>query len=257
MTLFDIVDVPVQAWLGIGAVMGLVFGSFVTALSYRMPRGESVANGRSKCPSCATLLGVKDLVPVLSWAAHGGKCGYCKTPISIRYPAIELLMPLVFVSAVWREQHITNLLVLLAAAVLMVVLCVIDLEFKRMPLPLLGALFGLGMAWRWLGDGDLVQGAMVAAGVSALGLGLAAISRAQWGNPLVGTGDVYALAIGAMALPWLDFLGFAALAGGLGLCFGLFWHATTGQRVFPFAPAVFAALWLSLLFQGTLPNFVG
>lgn len=77
--------------LFIGLLVGLCLGSFITMLSYRLPRKLSLSNPpRSFCPNCKTLLKAKDLVPVLSWVSTDGKCRYCKTSISPRYPLIEL-----------------------------------------------------------------------------------------------------------------------------------------------------------------------
>ena len=55
-------------------LLGLIAGSFITALSYRLPRGESIAAGRSKCPACGTTLTAADLVPVVSWLLTRGRC---------------------------------------------------------------------------------------------------------------------------------------------------------------------------------------
>ena len=75
-----------------GVSVGLVLGSFVTMLSYRLPRGISIVMPRSHCPACKTQLGARDLVPVFSWLFSGGKCRHCGRRISARYPLIELVV---------------------------------------------------------------------------------------------------------------------------------------------------------------------
>ena len=72
------------------AALGAIFGSGVTALSWRLPRGESWARGRSRCPACGHVLGPLELVPVLSWVASRGRCRFCRAHVSVRYPLIEL-----------------------------------------------------------------------------------------------------------------------------------------------------------------------
>ncbi|UWX63844.1 prepilin peptidase [Deinococcus rubellus] len=72
-------------------VLGLLIGSFTNVLIWRLPRGENIAFPPSHCPNCDHPLSPLDLVPVVSWAALGGKCRYCKAPISPRYPIIELI----------------------------------------------------------------------------------------------------------------------------------------------------------------------
>jgi hypothetical protein len=153
------ITLPVEPSLlvPIGA-LGLVFGSFVTALSYRLPRGESISHGRSRCPSCAHVLGVPDLVPVLSWVGHGGKCRHCGTKISWRYPLIELVTMALFVAAGVFAPTATHLALLLAMTPLMMALAVIDLEHRRLPNSLVLMLATLALAWRWYGDQAILTG---------------------------------------------------------------------------------------------------
>lgn len=75
-------------------VIGLCVGSYLAALSYRLPRG--VRGKRSACPSCGHQLAARDLVPVLSWLALRGRCRYCVAPIGVRYTLIELGTALIF-----------------------------------------------------------------------------------------------------------------------------------------------------------------
>jgi prepilin signal peptidase PulO-like enzyme (type II secretory pathway) len=77
--------------LVIGLVVGLALGSFITMLSYRLPRRLSlISPSTSFCPSCKSLLKARDLVPVASWVVYGGKCSHCGRKIGARYPLIEL-----------------------------------------------------------------------------------------------------------------------------------------------------------------------
>lgn len=70
-------------WLApvLGAVLGAVAGSFITCASYRLPRGLSLWQPPSHCPSCKRVLGVADLVPLLSWLALRGRCRTCAASI--------------------------------------------------------------------------------------------------------------------------------------------------------------------------------
>lgn len=74
----------------IGMVAGLIFGSFIAALTWRWPAGRSIVAGRSRCDHCDTVLGPADLIPVVSIIFLGGRCRYCGTPIAPRYLAIEV-----------------------------------------------------------------------------------------------------------------------------------------------------------------------
>jgi len=73
-----------------GFIVGAVLGSFGTMLAHRIPRKISLLFPRSSCPSCRTILGVFDLLPIGSWLIMKGRCRYCKTPIGMRYLFIEL-----------------------------------------------------------------------------------------------------------------------------------------------------------------------
>ncbi|MDD3481155.1 MAG: prepilin peptidase [Patescibacteria group bacterium] len=83
---------------GIIFVLGLIFGSFLSALEYRIDKGVSLS-GRSFCPKCKGQIAWYDNIPVLSWIVLAGKCRKCKKPISIQYPIVELLTAFAFVGA--------------------------------------------------------------------------------------------------------------------------------------------------------------
>ncbi len=72
-------------------VFGAVIGSFLNVLIYRLPIGMDFKKGNSICPNCNHKLNWKDLFPLFSWIFLGGKCRYCKAPISKQYPIVEAL----------------------------------------------------------------------------------------------------------------------------------------------------------------------
>ena len=97
--------------------MGLAFGSFINAYVWRSYQSQkkknkdklSVWNGRSICPECRHTLSAIDLIPIVSWIMLGGKCRYCKKPISIQYPLVELSTTLLFIlSYVYWPLNFTN-----------------------------------------------------------------------------------------------------------------------------------------------------
>lgn len=71
-------------------LLGLIVGSFLAAVSVRLPRDEDVVLARSRCMSCDRALSLGHLVPVFSWLWLRGRCGWCKAPVSRRYILIEL-----------------------------------------------------------------------------------------------------------------------------------------------------------------------
>ncbi|MEG0895094.1 MAG: prepilin peptidase, partial [Oscillospiraceae bacterium] len=72
-------------------LFGIVIGSFLNVLIYRLPKEISIAKGFSMCPKCTHRLMPVDLVPLFSWIFLKGKCRYCKEPIPFIYPAVELI----------------------------------------------------------------------------------------------------------------------------------------------------------------------
>lgn len=78
-------------------IIGAFFGSFLTLATYRIPLHKDIVYKQSFCPKCNHKLSFLDLVPVLSYVFLNGKCRYCKTKISFRYPLIEILTGISFV----------------------------------------------------------------------------------------------------------------------------------------------------------------
>lgn len=85
-------DIYVYFW----AAFGLVIGSFLNVCIYRLPRNESIVLPGSHCPRCGKAVRPYDNIPVLSYLWLRGKCRFCKQPISLQYPVVELLAGLAF-----------------------------------------------------------------------------------------------------------------------------------------------------------------
>lgn len=84
----------------IAGLFGLLIGSFLNVCIIRLPADQSVVRPGSRCPKCETSIRWWDNIPVFSWLILGGKCRSCKTRISVLYPAVELLVGLLFFGAV-------------------------------------------------------------------------------------------------------------------------------------------------------------
>lgn len=121
------------------AVLGLVFGSFINALVWRLRKKKDWVKERSVCVHCGHVLAAKDLVPVFSWLALKGKCRYCHKPISRQYPAVELVTSALFVISyiywplAWGNVGTTLFVFWLAFLVGLVALAVYDIKWMLLP----------------------------------------------------------------------------------------------------------------------------
>lgn len=117
-------------------VLGLIIGSFLNVVIWRVPRGESVVSPPSHCPSCDAEIGPLDNVPLVSWLVLRGHCRRCRAGISARYPAVELATGVLFgLFAIHFGAH-ADLAAYLYLAAVGIALAVIDLDHQRLPDPL-------------------------------------------------------------------------------------------------------------------------
>ncbi|MDX6726448.1 MAG: leader peptidase (prepilin peptidase) / N-methyltransferase [Baekduia sp.] len=129
------------------ALFGLLIGSFLNVVAWRLPRGESLVRPRSKCPGCATQLKPYDNVPVVSWLVLRGRCRGCGERISARYPVVEAITAALYVAVVaakWGDVLQTTLGLVLVT--FLVPIAVIDFDLKVIPNKLTGPAAVLAVA---------------------------------------------------------------------------------------------------------------
>ncbi|MGQ0825767.1 MAG: prepilin peptidase [Actinomycetota bacterium] len=114
-------------------VFGLVIGSFLNVVIWRVPRKESIVAPPSHCPECDTPISPRDNVPVASWVLLRGKCRHCATKISGRYPLVELLTAALFaaVGARFSDDWVLPAYLVFTAGLL--ALAFIDLDTFLIP----------------------------------------------------------------------------------------------------------------------------
>jgi leader peptidase (prepilin peptidase)/N-methyltransferase len=88
---------PHALYIAFVFALGACVGSFLNVVIWRLPRGESLAYPPSHCPTCNRPLKWYDNIPVIGWLKLGGKCRFCRNPISPRYPIVESITGLLFV----------------------------------------------------------------------------------------------------------------------------------------------------------------
>ena len=235
-------------WCAAGALLGLIAGSFVALLTWRLPLGQA-PTGRSKCDNCGAPLSPAELLPVVSFLWQRGKCRHCGTGIAPRHLAIELICAAAGAAVMARWPGVDGLLLALAAWWL-IALVVLDVEHFWLPDVLTLPLIPLAL---------LVPGPPLPERLWGAGLGFASLwlvgfaYRRLRGRDGLGGGDPKLLAgrgalLGAWALPLLIT---AAATLGLGLAG---WDAVRGRAVtattrLPFG-ALLAAAALLLVWLG-------
>jgi leader peptidase (prepilin peptidase) / N-methyltransferase len=142
------------------ALFGLLIGSFLNVVIWRVPRKESIVAPPSHCPACETPISPFDNIPVLSWLVLRGRCRHCGVHISARYPLVELACGVLFAALGARFAHSWALPAFLVLGAALLAISLIDLEhylipnaiiypvgFMAVPLLALGA--GLDGHWWW------------------------------------------------------------------------------------------------------------
>ena len=152
----------------IAALFGAMVGSFLNVCIYRLPLRRSIVWPGSACGSCGRPLAWFENIPIISYAALGGRCRTCRAPISIRYPIVELLTAGMFAVAWWYYGPGMLLASRLVLGCALIVLFAIDLEYHLLPnvITLPGIFIGLAFSvftqpfWR-----DALLGVVVGGGV--------------------------------------------------------------------------------------------
>jgi leader peptidase (prepilin peptidase)/N-methyltransferase len=115
------------------AVFGLIIGSFLNVCIYRIPRNMSIIMPSSRCPACNKPIKAWDNIPVISYILLGGKCGYCKKKISLKYPLVEALNAFLYVALLWRYGPEWYFFLYGALISALIVITFIDLDFQIIP----------------------------------------------------------------------------------------------------------------------------
>ncbi|ROS50402.1 A24 family peptidase [Frigoribacterium sp. PhB24] len=252
---------------------GLLIGSFLNVVVYRVPAGLSVARPASACPGCSTPIRRRDNVPVVSWLALGGRCRDCRTAISARYPIVEMATGVFFVLVAARlwpifdvptealplVSRLLSLVAFLWLAGVSVALAVIDLEHHRLPNAIVLPSYAVGGAL--LAASSILVGDWAAIVRAAIGLAslfafylIAALSYPGG----MGFGDVKLAGVLGLYLAWLGWGEFAVgafvafLLGGLFAVVLLVTRRVQRTGGIPFGPWMLAGAWVGVFAGGTV-----
>jgi leader peptidase (prepilin peptidase)/N-methyltransferase len=265
---------PFAFWIAAGGVLGVVVGSFLNVVILRLPArmeyfwkrdaremlalpaGDEPAppdlvRKGSHCPHCKHPLAAWDNVPLLSWLALRGRCRYCKAPISVQYPLVELLTGILSAIVIWHfgatPQGAAGLVftwVLIAAA---------GIDFRTQLLP-----DALTLPLMWLGLLLALVPTFVGVREAVLGaaLGYLALWSVYWifklltGKDGMGYGDFKLFAAAGAWMGYAALLPIILVAALSGAIIGILLLKARGQDhsvPFAFGPFLAIAMWIWLL----------
>jgi leader peptidase (prepilin peptidase)/N-methyltransferase len=135
--------------LSFAFIFGLLFGSFLNVVILRIPKEESVVFDGSYCYSCGEKLKPWHNIPLFSWIFLRGKCGFCKSKISIQYPLIELTSGVIFLTIANQYGLSIPAFFVALSFLMLLALSMIDFKYKMVPdsLNLLAIVFAILGAW--------------------------------------------------------------------------------------------------------------
>ncbi len=236
--------------------LGLIVGSFLNVVIYRVPNNISIVYPASHC-SCGHKIKPYENIPILSYAVLRARCSHCLTHISFQYPFVELFTGVIFVAVAWRFGFSLDSLIAIGFSGILISLSVIDFNTKLLPdvitLPtLLGACI-LSILQPYLRTVWDVDPKTAFWGILAGGGPLLLISYVYFkltGREGMGGGDIKLMFfVGAFLGPKLAFLTLflGALSGTI--IIGMIMHLRGGNRhtEFPFGPFLSGAAWIATL----------
>lgn len=252
-------------------LFGLVIGSFLNALIWRLDSKVPVWRGRSVCPACRHELSWQDLIPIVSFLLLRARCRYCKKPISLQYPLVELATGILFLAifnfsakggpALGGQFPVFNLLYLWFIASSLIVIFVYDLKHYIIPDAVIYPAIALTFLYLIrnlileISNFELLINYFLAGvGAATFFFTIYALSRGAW----MGVGDVkLALLMGLM-------LGFPRVVAALffaffvGAAFGLFlvfFGKKQWKSEVPFGPFLVAGTFFALFWGGRIVNW--
>ncbi|RPD90852.1 prepilin peptidase [Neisseria weixii] len=254
--------------LPLTVIFGLLIGSFLNVVIYRVPvmmeRGWTqfakehlnlpltaeeeapftLSKPDSRCPKCHAPVKAWQNIPIVSYLLLGGKCSSCKTPISIRYPLVELLTGVLFSVVAWQYGWSWLTFGGLIFTAMLIALTFIDYDTQYLPDSLTLSLVWLGLLYNFNGAFTTLQSAVLGAVCGYMSLWLLCyVYKLLTGKIGMGGGDFKLLAalgawLGVGVLPVLVFM--AALIGIIG---ALLSRVGKGQQ-FAFGPSLAVAGWV-------------
>lgn len=271
-------------YVGLAALFGLIVGSFLNVVIYRLPKMMelewqrecaeafpqyaipapketlTLSTPHSTCPTCHTPIRIRDNIPLLSWFLLKGRCHQCQSKISGRYPAVELLSATLCALVAWKFGYSLYSLALLFFTFTLIAATFIDLDTMLLPDQLTLPLTWSGIALALLEISPVsLQNSVIGAMAGYLCLwSVYHLFRLMTGKEGMGYGDFKLLAALGAWLGWQSLLMIILLSSVVGLIFGLIQLRLQKQgieKAFPFGPYLAIAGWVALMWGESLMSW--
>lgn len=243
-------------------IFGACIGSFLNVCIYRIPAAVSIVHPGSRCPRCQTMIPFYDNIPIISYLLLMGRCRTCRTRISVRYPAIELLTGLFALACSVLFGPTLQCLAVFAFIATLIVVTFIDLDHRIIPdaisLPGIPIFFLFSFA---------VPGITWQSSAAGILLGGGSLFAVAWGYQMLtgregmGGGDIKLLAMIGAFVGWQGILFTLFAASAIGTIIGLLAmiRSKKGMRMaIPFGPFLSAGAVIDLFFgRGIISWYVG
>lgn len=236
---------------------GLMAGSFLNCVIYRLEVGESFFGGRSYCPHCRHQLGFFDLVPILSFVLLRGRCRYCQKSISIQYPLVELATACLFVLFFLHFGFGLDLIFGFLILGFLVIIFVYDLKHYLIPDSVVYPAIAIAFLYRLfeIFNFELVSDYLLPAILAAsFFLSIVLISKETW----MGMGDVKLGFLMGLLLGWPNTFVALFLAVFLGAIIGMGLIALGKKKMkseVPFGPFLIIGTFAALFWADELINW--
>ena len=234
-------------------IMGIFIGSFLNVCIYRIPYNQSIVAPGSHCYNCSTPLKPFDLIPIISYVFLRGKCRYCGSHISIRYPMVELLTGIIFLLLFYKYSF--SIMYYFLIALVCILLCIAFIDYDHLIIPDELILFGfvLGLMYKlvlyffnlqYIKPIYSLLGILVGGGLFLL---IAIISKGGMGG-----GDIKLMGMLGFWFGWKDILLISLLSfiiGSLVSIFLLLMKFKNRKDAIPFGPFIIISTFIVLFFS--------
>jgi len=242
---------------------GLIVGSFLNCVIYRLEEGKSFLKGRSFCPDCKHTLSWRDLIPLLSFLILKGKCRYCQKKISWQYPSVELSTGILFLLIF--NYTFPNLLATgywLLVASFLIIIFVYDLKHYVIPDKVIYPAIMVSGIWYFVSGiflnlytkYEILNTIYSAFGAAAFFLAIVLISRGKW----MGVGDIKLAFLMGLILGFPNILAALFLAFLIGAIIGVglvVSQKKTLKSEVPFGPFLVTGTFIALFWGENIINW--